>query len=60
MGLSFGSLFLLIQWLRFDFSFTFVQEPLRFVAGWLFGSFGYGFFVSYGKFYRMVQHKKNV
>ncbi|MDG1063775.1 MAG: hypothetical protein P8O93_04905 [Flavobacteriaceae bacterium] len=58
LGLSFGLLFLLIQWLRFDYSFVFMADPLRFVLGWIGGSFAYGFFVSYGKFFRVIQRNK--
>lgn len=58
IGLAFSILFILFKWVLEGFSFEFISEPFTFFLGVIAGGFAYGFFVTYGKFWRKLKEKK--
>lgn len=57
IGLAFSVLFILFKWVLEGFKFDFVADPTTFFMGVFAGGFVYGFFVTYGKFWRKLKEK---
>lgn len=57
IGLAFSFLFVIFKWVLEGFKFDFVKDPLTFFAGVFVGGFAYGFFVTYGKFWKKLKEK---
>ena len=59
LGFSFVFLFLIVKWILEGFSFSFItqERPVKFLLVTLLAGFAYGFFVTYGKFWRQFKEK---
>ena len=60
LGLAFAVLFLLFKWILEGFSFSFIsdKDPFIFFLTLIGGGFAYGFFVTYGKFWKKLKEKE--
>ncbi len=58
IGLAFSILFILFKWALEGFKFDFIQEPFTFFIAVFAGGFVYGFFVTYGKFWKKLKEKE--
>ena len=56
VGVAFAVLFIVFKWILEGFSFAFITEkdPWLFLGAVLLGGFAYGFFVTYGKFWKKL------
>ncbi|MCB0456586.1 MAG: hypothetical protein R2776_06570 [Flavobacteriaceae bacterium] len=59
LAIAFAFLFTLFKWMLSRFSFSFISEsPITYLLAVILGGFLYGFFVTYGKFWKKLKEKQ--
>ena len=59
LAIAFAFLFTLFKWMLSKFSFSFIGDnPISYVLAIILGGFLYGFFVTYGKFWKKLKEKQ--
>lgn len=60
IGTAFALLFIVFKWILEGFSFQFITErdPKVFLFSIIIGGFAYGFFVTYGKFWKKLKERE--
>ncbi|MEZ4778520.1 MAG: hypothetical protein R2786_03980 [Flavobacteriaceae bacterium] len=59
LAIAFAFLFTIFKWMLSKFSFSFLSEsPITYLLAILLGGFLYGFFVTYGKFWKKLKEKQ--
>lgn len=61
LSFTFGCLFVFLKWILDDFNFAFFtgEQGTRNILVMILASFIYGFFVTYGKFWRKLKENTN-